>query len=168
MLTFDLKTLLHPFQKGNFIFQPWMFKGYVSFLGSIFHDSVSGCRFFSTSLVSIHLRSPKQLKPNLSEPRKNPLTFHCTGCLIVILIMVYYNPHITGQYHTLNHQGFFIAHFCWKKWLRHPDIKGTRLQYLKSKFSDWDARRCAVGNWSTTLPLNVHPLQKQGSNCRPY
>ncbi len=32
-----------------------------------------------------------------TEPRKKPgLTFHCTGCLIGILIMVYYNPHITG------------------------------------------------------------------------
>ena len=27
---------------------------------------------------------------------KNPLTFHCTDCLIGILIMVYYNPHVTG------------------------------------------------------------------------
>ncbi len=27
---------------------------------------------------------------------KNPLTFHYTGCLIGILIMVYYNPYITG------------------------------------------------------------------------
>ena len=27
---------------------------------------------------------------------KNPLTFHYTGCLIGILIIVYYNPHITG------------------------------------------------------------------------
>ena len=27
---------------------------------------------------------------------KNPLTFHYTGWLIGILIMVYYNPYITG------------------------------------------------------------------------
>ena len=27
---------------------------------------------------------------------KNPLTFHYTGRLIGIIIMVYYNPHITG------------------------------------------------------------------------
>ena len=30
------------------------------------------------------------------EPRKKPLTFHGTGCLIGVLIMAYYNPHITG------------------------------------------------------------------------
>ena len=29
---------------------------------------------------------------------KNPPTFHYTGCLIGILIMVYYNPHITGKF----------------------------------------------------------------------
>ena len=36
-------------------------------------------------------------------------TFH-TGCLIGVLIMTYYNPHITGWYnplYTLNNQGFF-------------------------------------------------------------
>ena len=27
---------------------------------------------------------------------KNPPTFHCTGLLIGILIMVYYSPYITG------------------------------------------------------------------------
>ena len=27
---------------------------------------------------------------------KNPLTFHYTVCLIGILVMVYYNPHING------------------------------------------------------------------------
>ena len=41
--------------------------------------------------------------------KKTP-TFHCTGWLIGILIMLYYNPYITGQYnplYTLNNQGFF-------------------------------------------------------------
>ena len=33
---------------------------------------------------------------------KNPLTFHCTGCLRGILIVVYYNP-----LYTLNNQGSF-------------------------------------------------------------
>ena len=34
-----------------------------------------------------------------SEPRKKKtLTFHYTGCLIGIRIMVYFNPHITGEY----------------------------------------------------------------------
>jgi len=30
------------------------------------------------------------------EPRQKPPTFHHTGCLIGLLIMVKYNPHITG------------------------------------------------------------------------
>ena len=44
------------------------------------------------------------------EPRKNPLTFHYTGCLTGLLIMAYSNPHITGSYnslYTLNNEGFF-------------------------------------------------------------
>ena len=44
----------------------------------------------------------------------NPwMTFHYTDCLLGILIMVYFNPHITGQYnplYTLNNQSFSIAH----------------------------------------------------------
>ena len=41
---------------------------------------------------------------------KNPPTFHYTGWLIGILIMVYYIPYITGQYNPLynpTNQGFF-------------------------------------------------------------
>ena len=41
---------------------------------------------------------------------KNPPTFHYTGWLIGILIMVYYNPYITGQYnplYNLTNQGLF-------------------------------------------------------------
>ena len=41
---------------------------------------------------------------------KSPLTFHYTGCLIGLLIMACYNPHITGQYnslYTLNNEVFF-------------------------------------------------------------
>ena len=47
-----------------------------------------------------------------SEPQKT-LAFHSTGCLIGILRMVCYGPHITGQYnllYTINNQcPFFIA-----------------------------------------------------------
>ena len=42
---------------------------------------------------------------------KNPLTFHHTGCLIGILIIANYNPHITGWYsarYIRNNAGFFI------------------------------------------------------------
>ena len=38
----------------------------------------------------------KNAKPLPGEPRKNLPTFHYTGWLIGILIMVYYNPYITG------------------------------------------------------------------------
>ena len=46
---------------------------------------------------------------------ENPLTFHYSGCLIGILIMVYYNPYITGwvfiPYITKPTRGpFFVAH----------------------------------------------------------
>ena len=33
--------------------------------------------------------------------KKKPLAFHSTGCFIGILIMVYRNPHRTGQYNSL-------------------------------------------------------------------
>ena len=49
-------------------------------------------------------------KKHLSH-EKNPPTFHYTGWLIGILIMVYYNPYIPGQYnllYTLNNQGPFF------------------------------------------------------------
>ena len=43
---------------------------------------------------------------------KTLTTFHYTGCLIGILIMVHYNAYITGEYNALytpTNQGFFIA-----------------------------------------------------------
>ena len=42
--------------------------------------------------------------------KKTFTSFRYTSCLIGILTMVYYNPHITGQYnplYNLNNQGFF-------------------------------------------------------------
>ena len=50
--------------------------------------------------------------PECRDNEKNPPTFHYTGWLTGILIMIYCNPHITGQYnplYTLNNLGFFIA-----------------------------------------------------------
>ena len=44
--------------------------------------------FFGVALTFKH-------RGHLSH-EKNPLTFHYTGCLIGILIMVYCNPHIIG------------------------------------------------------------------------
>jgi len=51
--------------------------------------------------------------------KKQLITFHytgCYGCSIGILIIVYHNPYITGQYnrynrlYSLNNQFFFVAH----------------------------------------------------------
>ena len=53
----------------------------VFFIGPVNHDLDNSCGYKSG--IS-------------SEPRKNPLTFHYTGWLIGILIMVYYNPYTTG------------------------------------------------------------------------
>ena len=46
-------------------------------------------------LEAIHIRNYMQSLNNMSH-EKNPPTFHYTGWLIGILIMVYYNPYITG------------------------------------------------------------------------
>ena len=51
----------------------------VEFISSFFRRDISF--FFETSQLS---------------HEKNPPTFHHTGCLIGILILVYYNPYITG------------------------------------------------------------------------
>ena len=37
-----------------------------------------------------------EVDPRSCEPQKKPPTFHNTSCLIGILVMVYYNPYITG------------------------------------------------------------------------
>lgn len=56
---------------------------------------------------------------HLSHEKKQLITFHytgCYGCSIGILIIVYHNPYITGQYnrynrlYSLNNQFFFVAH----------------------------------------------------------
>ena len=45
---------------------------------------------------NISLKTKKQnTNPNVSH-KKDPPTFHYTGWLIGILMMVYYNPYITG------------------------------------------------------------------------
>ena len=51
------------------------------------------CKSFSFDFLT-GLSEEKELQSQMSH-EKNPLTFHYTGCLIEILIMVYYNPHIT-------------------------------------------------------------------------
>ena len=48
----------------------------------------------------------------IAPRKKKTRTFHYTGCFIGILIMVYSNPHMTGQYnplYSLNNQGFVFA-----------------------------------------------------------
>ena len=54
--------------------------------------------------IQIHTHGPQPIcwEPevnNLNDPlshEKKTLTFHYTGWLVGIMIMVYYNPHITG------------------------------------------------------------------------
>ena len=54
------------------------------------------CRWKPTWLRVMILPRLSSSGKKTNEPRKNPLTFHYTGCLIGILIMVYYNHRITG------------------------------------------------------------------------
>ena len=57
-------------------------------------------------------------KFHIIESRKTLTTFHYTGWLIGNLIMVYYNPYITGYYNPLNtltNQGFFHCSI-WTTW----------------------------------------------------
>ena len=63
-----------------------------------------GQKFQNHSLWRNHLGS-------VWAPKKNPLTFHSTGWLIGILLMVYYNIYITGLYnplYNLTNQGPFF------------------------------------------------------------
>ena len=49
----------------------------------------------------------------MSQEKKTTFTRHFTGCLVGILIIVYYNPNLSVVYnplYTLNNKGFFIAH----------------------------------------------------------
>ena len=78
----------------------------------------SDCLTFSDppdEVQGLKLRLKSLLEEKTNEPRKNPLTFHCTGCFIGIL-MVYYNPHITGQYnpHTNYQQPGFFSLLKWQ------------------------------------------------------
>ena len=83
------------------------------------------------------------------EPRKKTLlTFHDTGCLIGIRIMVYYNyynPHITGQYnplYALNNPGSFNCspevEQCSMVW--YPTLgrhSGTRPTFIEKLDGSW-------------------------------
>ena len=58
----------------------------------------------------------------LVEPRTQRnllITFHHTGCLIGILTVVYFNPHMTGQYNLRiypKEPGFFLLLSClWRR-----------------------------------------------------
>ena len=71
---------------------------------------------------------------------KKTLAFHSTGCLIGILRMVCYNPHITGQYnllYTINNQcPFFIAQvepFC----IHLQGFFDVSFQLLSIFFTSW-------------------------------
>ena len=52
---------------------------------------------FACMLLTIPgCRGNPHSKCYLSHDKKHPLTFHYTGCLIGILIMVYHDPYIIG------------------------------------------------------------------------
>ena len=60
-------------------------------LPSLMHSS------HSSSMVLVRNEHLLLWQTYTIEPRKTLLTFHYTGCLREILIMVYYNPHISGK-----------------------------------------------------------------------
>ena len=64
-------------------------------------------------LLEVHPLQPTRIK--LNEPRNFPLYWLFKG----IVIMVYYNPLITGYLYTLNNQGNFIAQMDPHFWLIH-------------------------------------------------
>ncbi len=70
---------------------------------SQFHEKASGTENSSTVPYfrlfwgwGFPYNKPYPNTAHIGEPRKNPPTFHYTGWLIGILIMVNYNPYITG------------------------------------------------------------------------
>ena len=69
--------------KTPFLLGRWLFRGYVTSGG---HPSCSQCHPTSSTPPPIWHWSCE----------KKTITFHCTGCLIGMLIMVYYNPY-TGS-----------------------------------------------------------------------
>ncbi len=68
------------------------------------------CQRTSSHSLNHTFQHQKELPPsNLSNVNQTLLTFHYTDWLIGILIMAYYNPHMTGLYnplYTANDQGF--------------------------------------------------------------
>ena len=86
---------------------------------------------------------------NLLEPGRKK-SFHYTGCLIEILTMVYYNPHITRQYNSLyapNNQIFFVAHLV---------LFSTHLKHLVQS-SNWES-----------FPTNFFGVKNAKSSCSKY
>ncbi len=57
-------------------------------------NKILGTRF--GTILKTRFKTKPLSQANHMSHEKNPLTFHYTGCLIGILIMAYYNPHITG------------------------------------------------------------------------
>ncbi len=65
-------------------------------------------------------------KPKWATKKDLP-TFHYTGCLIGILIVIYYNPHITGWYNSLyTRPSWWLNQPIWKicssNWIISPGI----------------------------------------------
>ena len=78
-------------------------------------------------VASLFFQRPHQ--SHMSHEKKTP-TFHYTGWLIGILIMVHYNPYITGFYNplnTLNNQVFFHCS-------HEPRVEGALCNPLESHY----------------------------------
>ncbi len=73
---------------------------------AVSETKTSSGRNFKKTSCRLHQCRQKNMLMN----KKNPLSFCYTGWLIGILVMVYYNPYITGEYNPLynpTNQGFF-------------------------------------------------------------
>ena len=129
--------------------------------------------------------------PNLTRATNQTLTtFHYTGWLIGILVMVYYNPYITGWYNLLynpTNQGFFHCSLWWSDvWSKKlPPVDGgsTRAPLSRSlamtsleiffdhcRESTYRIHGCPVGgvgvpiDWDTLQGMDTYPTLGSSEN----
>ena len=127
---------------------------WVAFLASL---SLHGCVVSNNSSAHLMNLNPtldpflmalEKLQHSL-EPRNNPRTFRCTGCLTGILTMVYHNPHISLYskipyipYRT--ESVFFIAHFATK-------AHNWTAKYIACNWLWWQCLHCPAVMWKESF-----------------